>query len=190
MCTENSCPGLAVGRCLLGVVLLAWSAGCVTLTTVALPPRTSVERQLAGELEPLTDEQLLVASVRAEAQLASGSLADLQAAAVAARRRQLFNRDDVEEAKQQGCLGEALDAKLVSRACDATKDPAVAARLARLLAEENQDRAAVIEWAITADAALTPADRPEVARVYHRMLLEASRPGDPVQADDGSWTRR
>jgi uncharacterized protein YdbL (DUF1318 family) len=180
----------ALGWTALALGLAAGSTACITLTTVNLPPRTSVERQLAGELEPLTDEQLLAASVRAEAQLASGSMADLQATAVAARRRQLFNRDDLDEARQQGCLGESLEAKLVARPCEATKDATVAARQAKLLVEENEDRAAVIDWAIAADAALTPADRPEVVRVYRRLLLEAARPGDWVQAEDGSWNRK
>ena len=99
--------------------------GCITVTTVNIGTKTSLERQLVGELEPLTDDQLLAASVRAQPQLVAGSLADLQAGAVAARRRQLFNRDDINEAKQLGCLGEALGAELVVRPCDQGRETGV-----------------------------------------------------------------
>ncbi len=173
------------------VLALAGAAGaCITVKTVTVGAKTSLERQLVGEVEPLSDEQLLAASVRAESQIQAGSLADRQAAAVAARRRQLFNRDDIEEAEQQGCVGEGRSAELVVRGCAATKDPAVASLYARLVAEENDDRRAVVDWAVAADSALTPADRPEVVRVYRRILLEAARPGTWVEGDDATWTRR
>jgi uncharacterized protein YdbL (DUF1318 family) len=175
---------------LVAAVAAAAGAACVTVTTVTIGTKTSLERQLAGDVEPLSEEQLLAASVRAEPQVSGGSLTDLQAAAVAARRRQLFNRDDVDEAKKQGCLGESRNALLAVRPCDAGKDPVTAARLSTLVAQENDDRRAVIDWAIASDAALTPADRPEVVGVYHRLLLEASRKGDWVQGEDGGWARR
>jgi uncharacterized protein YdbL (DUF1318 family) len=164
-------------------------SSCITVTTVNIGTKTSLERQLAGDLEPLSDEQLLVSSMRAQAQLAQGSLADLQARALAARRRQLFNRDDINEAKQQGCMGESKDAELVARPCAATREASTAARYNELVVQEKEDRGAVIDWAIAADSALTPADRPEVVRVYRRLLLEAARPGDFTQADQGDWVR-
>jgi len=177
-------------RVVVATAVAAAGAACATITTVTIGTKTSLERQLVGEVEPLSEEQLLAASVRAEAQVAGGSVADLQAAAVAARRRQLFNRDDVDEGKKLGCLGETRDALLAVRPCDAAKDATTAARLATLVTQENEDRRVVIDWAIAADAALTAADRGEVARVYHRLLLEGSRAGDWVQGDDGGWTRR
>jgi uncharacterized protein YdbL (DUF1318 family) len=183
-------PSWRLGRVVGAAVAAALGAACVTVTTVTIGTKTSLERQLAGEVEPLSEEQLLAASVRAEAQVSGGSLADLQAAAVAARRRQLFNRDDIDEGKKQGCLGETREARLTLRPCEPAKDPAVATHLAALVAQENEDRLVVIDWAIAADAALTPADRLEVVRVYRRLLLEASRQGDWVQGDDGGWTRR
>ena len=172
------------------LLVVAILGGCITVTTVNIGTKTSLERQLAGDLEPLSEEQLLVSSMRASAQLAGGSLADLQARALAARRRQLFNRDDINEAKQQGCIGEGKAAELVIRPCPTARDAATAARYEQLVAQEKDDRGAVIDWAIAADSALTPSDRPEVVRVYHRLLLEAARPGDFVQGDQGDWVRR
>jgi uncharacterized protein YdbL (DUF1318 family) len=170
--------------------ICAGTACSITVTPINVGTKTSLERQLVGELEPLSEEQLLAASVRAQAHLGTGSLADLQAAAVDARRRQLFNRDDIDEAKKLGCLGEAREAVLATRPCEAARDSTMAARLARLVSEENADRRAIIDWAVAADSSLTPADRPEVVHVYHRLLVEAARAGDWLEDDEGHWQRR
>src|SRR5690606_11045611 len=122
-------------------------------------------------------------SVRADGEVGVGSLDDLQARAISARRRQLFNRDDLDELKALGCLGEGLAAELVLRDCQ--PDPERATLLERLLSEENSDRKAILNWALEADPALTPADRPQLVAVYRRLLLERARPKDWVQTDDG-----
>lgn len=162
--------------------------GCFTTQQINIGTKTSLERQLIGEVEPLTEEELLAASVRADGEVGLGSLDDLQARALQARRRQLFNRDDVDELKALGCLGEGKNAELVLRDC--RPDPERAALLERLIAEENSDRAAILTWAIEADPALTPADRLQLAAVYHRLLVERARPADWVQDDDGTWRQK
>ncbi len=161
--------------------------GCITVTTVNIGTKTSLERQLIGELEPLTEEELLAASVRATPLLEGGALADLQAAAVAAKRRQAFNRDDIALAKEHGCLGEARGAALVVLPCKTPLDEDAAGRLAALVEEENKDRAAIIDWALRADSSMTPIDRPELVRVYHRLLLQNARAGELVERDDGTF---
>ena len=178
------------GRAAIAAVATALAASaCFTVTTVNIGTKTSLERQLIGELEPLSEEELLAASVRAAGQMSLGDLGDLQRAAIAARRRQLFHRDEVDEAKQAGCPGENNRAEPVLLPCGPV-DGETAARLARLIAEENEDRTAIIDWALAADSSLTSADRAEIARVYRRMLQEAARPGHWIQGDDGSWTQR
>ena len=181
-------PSESVGC--LALVMLAAGGGCISTTQVNIGTKTSLERQLIGELEPLSEDEVLAASVRAQAQGGLGPLDDQQGAALAARRRQLFNRDDVDEAKQAGCLGEGKDGELVARLCDKPADAEAAARVSKLVAEENADRRAIIDWAVAADPALTPADRPEVVRIYQRIIVERARTGEWVQDDTGGWVRR
>lgn len=176
-------------------LFLAWltvgfgmTLGCVTVTPVTIGQKTTLERQLMGEMEALSDAELLAISVRAGRNLAPGSMDDLQAQALAARRRMLFNRDDIDELKAEGCLGEALEARLVVRPCSA--DDRTRQRAELVARETQEDRSAVITWLIAADPVLTPADRGQVAAILRQIELEAARAGHWIQNDAGDWTRR
>jgi hypothetical protein len=173
----------------LGLVWVVMT-GCISTIPVNIGQKTSLEKQLMGEVEPLSEEQILASSVRAPNGVGVGSQDDLQARAVAARRRQLFNRDDVDELKAAGCLAEGAAARLVARPCDKAAQPEVAALLARLGTQENADRDAIIDWAVSVDPVLTQSDRSQVVALYYRLLLDQARPGDWVQEKNGGWVRR
>jgi len=175
---------------MVGAAYALACCACISVTAVNIGSKSSLERQLIGELEPLSEEETLAASVRAQAQVGTGSLDELQAAAVAARRRQLFNRDDIDEAKTQGCIGEGKDARLARRTCAPDADTEASARLATLIEQENADREAVVAWALATDPSLTTTDRPQVIQVYRRLLTENTRPGDWLETDDGTWVKR
>src|SRR5690606_41597129 len=120
----------------------------------------------------------------------AASLDERRQTAPAARRRQLFNRDDVDEQKRLGCLGEGPRAELRMRPCDAAQDPEVAARLERLVGEENQDRQAIINWALANDPVLTSGDRDQIVSVYGRLLRELAGPEHWFQSEDGTWEQK
>jgi hypothetical protein len=177
--------GAAIAACALV------APACLTTKIVNIGQKTSLENQLMGEAEPLTEEQLLAASVRAGGSgVHAGSADDLQSRAIAARRRQLFNRDDVDDLKAAGCLGEALGARIARRPCDNASEAETSDLLDRLIEEENADRSAIIDWALGIDPVLTPADRPQVVALYHQLVVERSTAGSWVQREDGRWTRR
>ncbi len=173
----------------LTVLLLPAVLSCtITTRPVNIGTKTALERQLMGELEPLSDEQLLAASVRApSADPELTGLDTTQAYAMAARRRQVFNRDEVDELKRRGCLGEAKNAMLAARECDATGDDAT--RRDRLLAEENADREAILDWVATSDATFTGKGRAQLIDMYHRLLAERAKPGEWVERQEG-WAKK
>jgi uncharacterized protein YdbL (DUF1318 family) len=177
-------------RALFLLVLPVLSGGCITTTVVNIGQKSSLEKQLMGETEPLSDEELLVASVRDLTSPEAEATDAVTQKAMAARRRQLFNRDDLDELKAAGCLGEALRAVLTGRPCDKVKEADAAKLKDRMIEEENADRNAIIDWAVKVDPVLTRADRPQVEELYHRLLLERAKPGEMFQAPDGSWTKR
>ena len=76
--------------------------GCFTIKTVNISQKTSLEHQLMGSFEPLTEEEMLLGTVRDEAQLLQATEQSLDQLALQARRRQLFNRDDINTFKETG----------------------------------------------------------------------------------------
>ena len=171
----------------MNYLLFTWPlllfCGC-TITTINISQKTALENQLLGEMAPLSDEELLLSSVRARG--APGSSLALTPA-IAARRRQLFNRDDTNEFKKQRCVGERSDALLVPRPCSQREDPVVERRLQKLVTEENHDRKLLVDWTISNDPTLTPADRPEIQRLYHTLLTRNSPEGTLTLNDAGTW---
>lgn len=141
-------------------------AGCIRVATINISQKTSLERQLMGDLEPLSEEEILASSIRAAPGVDQSTTTQIQQLALDARRRQLFNRDDIDELTQAGCIGMKNDAILVMQPCDATHAPEVHARLVSVLEQENHDRNVIIDWVIATDPALTPADRPRIAELY------------------------
>ena len=163
---------------------------CISNTVVNIGQKSSLERQLMGEVEPLTETELLVASVRESGSPTLTAQDEPLSRALAARRRQLFNRDDVEELKTAGCLGEAADGRLVTRSCEKSKAAEIATLSARVVDEENADRSAIIDWALGVDPVLTRSDRPQVVALYHRLVVDRAKPGEWLQQADGSWAQR
>lgn len=173
-------------------ILFATAMAACTITTrpVNIGTKTALERQLMGELEPLTDEELLAASVRAPTSGPDAAGLDTtQAYAMAARRRQVFNRDEIDELRAQGCVGETKDATLQARDCPTTSDPEVSARRTRLIGEENADRQAIVDWVASSDESYSGAGRNQLVDMYHRLLVEHVKPGEWIEGANG-WVKR
>jgi hypothetical protein len=177
----------------LGLVLLAGLA-CVEAKIQVVDERTALENQILGAYEQLDRDLQLVASVRAvgadgQAQ-AAPRLSDVRQRAVQARQTQQFNRDDLDELMQQGCLGEGKDALLALRPCAAQTEPATAARLERLVAAENQARRLLLEFVVTTSPDLTQADLPQLVEASARAQREKAAQGAWIQAADGQWQQK
>ena len=163
--------------------------GCFTIKTVNISQKTSLEHQLMGSFEPLTEEEMLLGSVRDEALLLGSQELSQDKIALQARRRQLFNRDDVNTFKQQGCLGEANKGKLVIRACQ--QNAAEQTELiTKILEEETQDRESIVNWVISQHDHLQESHRTQVIDIYREFILSRSPKGTPFQSADGTWAQK
>lgn len=185
-------------RAVVTLIFIAGSAallsGCVSAKINVVDERTALENQILGSYQELDRDMQLLASVRAvdaegKAQ-APPSYTDQRRQAILARQTQQFNRDDIDELKQAGCLGEAGDGTLAKRTCDRASDPAVAARLQRLIASENQARGVILRFAVTTSPDLTDRDLPQVTAAYARMQREKARSGEWIQKIPGEWIRK
>ncbi|MBA4357904.1 MAG: DUF1318 domain-containing protein [Humidesulfovibrio sp.] len=182
---------------------LAVQSGC-TLAEVKVnvaSERTSLENQILGSYNSLSEETLLVASVRGVDPLGRIQTPPRksreQQDAITAMQVMSFHADDVEAFKRLGWAGEDNQGQLKGfpmtreHAPDDLKDFAARYRQQEfdaVLAEVNRARETVMRRAIETNAALTQAELPKVRAVFAKLAVDTARPGDKLQAPDGTWT--
>ncbi len=175
--------------------LALFSASCVSAQISVVDERTALENQILGSYEELDRDLRLLASVRAvdlDGKVKPArQLSDIRAQAIAARQVHQFNRDDVDELKSAGCLGESLTGKLVGRPCPtAGKDPKIVTRIDRLLQSENQARETILLFVVTTSPDLTQGDLPGLRKAYAEMQRSQAKAGEWIQTESGSWTQK
>lgn len=185
--------GPSAGFVTAGVLLSALAVvGCVNPRIQVVDERTALENQILGVYERLDDDLQLLASVR-EPVAASGDEPahhQLRRQALQARRLEVFFRDDVDEFKQAGCLGEGRDGQLARRPCPVDGDARRTAWLERVLEQVNEARRRIVEYIVATSLELAPGDIEQVRAVFVRLRREEARKGEWLQQDDGSWSQR
>jgi len=185
------------------LVALAVLSGC-TLAEVKVnvaSERTSLENQILGSYNSLSEETLLVASVRGVDPLGRIQTPPRksreQQDAVTAMQVMSFHADDIEAFKRLGWAGEDNQGLLKGFALARDKAPEDLQDFAAgyrqpefdaVLGEVNRAREAVMRRAIETNASLTPADLPKVRAVFAKLAVDTARPGEKLQAPDGTWT--
>jgi uncharacterized protein YdbL (DUF1318 family) len=156
--------------------------------------KTSLEREILGTYSLMREDTWMAASTRAPAPAppsGSASMSPEKRRSLEALQEQAFNRDDVEEFKTKGWVGESNDGRLVVRASvSADFKPEDMRFVEDILAEENNDRAVILNRVVELNDALKRAVPRDVAAVFARMYQDNSPGGTWVQKPDGAWSRK
>jgi uncharacterized protein YdbL (DUF1318 family) len=108
-----------------------------------------------------------------------------------ALREQEFNKDDVEEFKQKGFVGETNEGRLlVLPAEELSRIPETAKLVDEVVQEENADRQIIMERVVELNDALKRAVPKDVSAVFANMYQENSSAGAWIQKQDGSWLKK
>ena len=193
-------------RLLVAIACLTFApalAGC-TLAEVKVnvaSERTSLENQILGSYNSLSEETLLVASVRGVDPLGRiqtpPKKSQEQQDAIAAMQVVSFHADDIDAFKRLGWVGEDNQGLLQAfpllrdNAPEELKDFAARYRKQEfdsVLAEVNAARQVIMRRAIETNTRLTQADLPKVRAVFAKLAADTSQPGDKLQNPDGTWT--
>lgn len=161
-----------------GLLCLTGTWQCFSVTTVNIGSKTSLERQLMGELEQWQAEELSSLAVRAGTSNDKDVLHVGDSLLLQCRARQIFRQDDILALKQAGCVGESLAGTLLARPCIRAPDEPLGQLSSQLVAEENADRMQL--WA------LLQQQRPQfqalpleqLGQLYGQYLAATARPGD------------
>ncbi len=185
---------------LLSLLLLC---GC-TLAKVdvnVVSERTSLENQVLGTYNRLSEEVLLVASVRGVSPTgkieAKPQRSPEQQDATRALETISFHADDLESFKRLGWVGENREGLITAFPREIPKNlPADLKSFAALYNEEefrqvieevNQSREVLMKRVVQTNENFTARDLPVIRKVFAKMNRQSSAPGTKVQADDGSW---
>jgi uncharacterized protein YdbL (DUF1318 family) len=155
--------------------------------------KTSLEKEILGTYHQMREDTWMVASTRdaVETTRPAASMSPEKKRSLDALREQEFNKDDVEEFKQKGFIGETNEGRLWVRPSDELSRISETARLVgEVVQEENADRQIIIERVVELNDALKRAVPKDVFAVFAKMYQENSPAGSWIQKSDGSWIKK
>jgi uncharacterized protein YdbL (DUF1318 family) len=186
----------------LGLILVALS-GC-TLAKVdvnVVSERTALENQVLGSYNALTQDVLLVASVRGVDPSGAVKTAPKKSRehrnAVEAVETLAFHGDDVDAFKRLGWVGEDNQGRLAPFPLKREKVPddlqAFSARYGQaefdaVVAQVNKARDAVMQRVVDTNPDLTDKDLPRIRSIFARINRENALSGEKIQQEDGAWS--
>jgi len=176
---------------LCSVATFGCSGPLVGVTVV--DEKTALENQVLGTYQELSQEVLLVASVRyidPEGKLvARAALPPGKETAIRAMQRSAFNKDDIDRLKAEGILGENNEGGITIVSPDKIA-PDHHAFVRNLVEEENTDREVLMQRILATNEKLTQQDMPKIRRTFAALNRDRARPGDFMQLEEGQWIRK
>ena len=163
--------------------------------------RTALENQVLGSYNALSNDVLLVASVRGvdpsgNIQAPPKKSREYQNA-IEAMETVAFHADDVETFKKLGWAGEDNQGLLTPFPMKKENMPAdlstFAARYTKgefdsVIEQVNQARQVIMMRVVETNADFTEKDLPRIKSVFAKLNRENAAPGEKIQEEDGSWT--
>lgn len=175
----------------LNVVLL----GSCTYSFEVSSQRTALENQILGTYQEIDEDLVLISSVRAvdeSGNLKPQEFSDLQRRALRARQNQEFNRDDIDELKNLGIIGETFTGELLLT--PEGNGRAAAERKRRLagdlIKEENRDRGVIWLRIIQINEELKASDLEEVRKTYGRTKFNEAEEGHWLLDENSIWFQK
>jgi hypothetical protein len=191
-------------RWLLTGLLPLLLSGC-TLAKVdvnVVSERTSLENQVLGTYNRLSEDLLLVASVRGVSPTgkieARQQRSPEQQDATRALETISFHADDLESFKRLGWAGENREGLITPFPREIPKNlPSDLKSFATLYNEQefrqvidevNQSREVLMLRVVQTNENFTVKDLPAIRKVFAKINRQNSAPGTRVQAEDGTWS--
>jgi uncharacterized protein YdbL (DUF1318 family) len=185
---------------LLITLLLFFGCTLAQVRVNVVSERTALENQVLGSYNSLSEDVLLVASVRGVDPLGRIKTPPRKSReyqdTVGAVETLSFHADDVDTFKRLRWVGENNQGLLTTFPMDKKGVPEdlkeFAARYQAnefntVVQEVNRAREAVILRVTEINENLTKEDLPKIRKVFGKLNRENALPGEKVQAEDGSW---
>jgi len=185
----------------LALLMVAFSACTLAKVDVnVVSERTALENQVLGSYNALTQDVLLVASVRGVDPTGAIKTPPPKSReyknGVKAVETLAFHQDDVDAFKQLGWVGENIQGRLTAFPMQREDVPedlhAFATRYQQaefdaVASQVNQARDVVMERVVETNPDLTEKDLPRIRRIFARLHRDNALPGDKIQQENGVW---
>jgi uncharacterized protein YdbL (DUF1318 family) len=172
-------------------VLLASGCSVQTPEVRFTGEKTALENQILGTYSQVKEDVWMVASVRAANPDSQVTLSDEKRAVLSAIQNREFNKDDIDEFKREGAVGENNRGYLELRPLERLeKDAAYKKLVEQLLAEENHDRQIIMQRIIAINPEVQTADPAEIESAFAKLNRDNARPGEWLQTPTGEWARK
>ncbi|MDZ7294876.1 MAG: YdbL family protein [candidate division KSB1 bacterium] len=153
--------------------------------------KTALENQVIGTYQQVADESWMIASTRAADSGQKAQMATEKKEVLEAVQNRKFNKDDIDEFKREGALGENNQGFLELRPLPRLEEDAEYRSLVlRIMNEENRDRKIIYDRVLELNPNASRAGASAVYAVFAKMNIEESAPGTWVQDEDGTWRRK
>jgi hypothetical protein len=173
-------------------ILLAMLAGCSgpLLEVTLVDERTALENQILGNYAQLGQEIVLLSSVRGidpQGKIVEQTpLPQSRKVVIRAMQRAAFNRDDLEQYRLVGVIGENNQGGVTLLAQEKIDEKSLPF-IENLVKEENADRDVIMERIIQTDENLSEKDLAKVRTIFSAMNRDKASPGVLIQMEDGKW---
>ncbi len=155
--------------------------------------KQALEKQILGTYEEIQEEVWMVASVRSSSPGEKVQMTDEKRKVLEAIQNRSFNKDDIDEFKTKGLVGENnqgyLEILEKSKSAIAA-DQKLKKLVEDVIKEDNQDRDVIMSRLISVNESLKAEDMGEVRRIFSKMNRDSAKAGEWIQLENGKWTQK
>ncbi len=153
--------------------------------------KTALENQVIGTYQEIEQDSWTIASVRSAGPGKKATISNEKKKVLTAVKNRKFNKDDINEFKREGVIGENNQGILEVRDFEKlNKNAGYKKRIEQVVANENKDRAIIRNRTIQINEQVAAAGEKAVARVFAKIYQDESEANTWIQADDGSWIKK
>ena len=151
--------------------------------------KTALEREVVGTYESMTEDTWMIASTRSTGG-GKAKVSPEKKKVLAALRQQKFNKDDIDEFKREGWIGENNQGFLEIRPSKDLENQETRKLVEEIVAEENSDREVIMGRVIELNASLQKTVREDVLVIFAKMNRENTLDGTWIQQPNGTWEKK
>ncbi|MBN1155173.1 DUF1318 domain-containing protein [candidate division KSB1 bacterium] len=153
--------------------------------------KTALENQIIGTYEDIEQDSWNIASVRSTSPNEVKQISEEKKKVLSAVQNRRFNKDDVNELKRDGVIGESSAGKLVIIDADKmNSDTEYKKRVEKVIADENRDRNIIIERTMQVNEQVSEADEDRVLKIFAKIFQDESEANTWIQNEDGTWMKK